>query len=110
MKAINDMEQTKKKALENLEPAQLEKLLDIASNAHLIDCIDALKEFGIEVSKPTLCEKPFAPSQMRLFGLAETLGEGGWLKALRLEDYVARRPRRPQALQQALFPYHEAWG
>jgi hypothetical protein len=48
---------------------------------------------------------------MRLFGLAETLGEDGWLKALRLEDYVARRrPRRPQALQQALFPYHEAWG
>jgi len=47
---------------------------------------------------------------MRLFGLAEGLGEGGWLKALRLEDYVARRPRRPQALQQALFPYHEAWG
>jgi transposase InsO family protein len=64
----------------------------------------------LEVSKPTLFETPFAPSQMRLFGLAETLGEGGWLKALRLEDYVARRPRRPQALQQALFPYHEAWG
>jgi hypothetical protein len=64
----------------------------------------------LEVSKPTLFKTPFAPGQMRLFGLAETLGEGGWLKALRLEDYVARRPRRPQALQQALFPYHEAWG
>jgi hypothetical protein len=37
-------------------------------------------------------------------------GEDGWLKALRLEDYAARRPRRPPALQQALFPYHEAWG
>ena len=64
----------------------------------------------LEVSKPTLFKTPFAPDQMRLFGLAETLGEGGWLKALRLEDYVARRPRRPPALQQALFPYHEAWG
>jgi len=60
------------------------------------------------VSKPTLFKTPFAPGQMRLFGLAETLGEGGWLKALRLEDYVARRPRRPPALQQALLPYHEA--
>src|SRR5918994_1802008 len=64
----------------------------------------------LEVSKPTLFETPFALGQMRLFGLAETLGEDGWLKALRLEDYAARRPRRPQALQQALFPYHEAWG
>jgi hypothetical protein len=58
------------------------------------------------VKKATLFETPFAPDQMRLFGLAETLWEGGWLKALRLEDYAARRPRRPPAL----FPYHEAWG
>jgi putative transposase len=64
----------------------------------------------LEVGRPTLFETPFAPGQMRLFGLAETLGEDGWLKALRLEDYAARRPQRPQALQQALFPYREAWG
>jgi hypothetical protein len=64
----------------------------------------------LEVKKATLFETPFAPDQMRLFGLAETLGEDGWLKALRLEDYAARRPRRPRALQQTLFPYHEAWG
>ncbi|MBA3703342.1 MAG: DDE-type integrase/transposase/recombinase, partial [Rubrobacteraceae bacterium] len=65
----------------------------------------------LEVKKATLFETPFAPGQMRLFGLAETLGEEGWLKALRLEDYAARRrPQRPQALQQALFQYHEAWG
>ena len=62
------------------------------------------------MKKATLFETPFAPDQMRLFGLAEALGEDGWLKALRLEDYAARRPRRPPALQQALFPYHEAWG
>jgi transposase len=64
----------------------------------------------LEVKKATLFETPFAPGQMRLFGLSETLREDGWLKVLRLEDYAARRPRRPPALQQTLFPYHEAWG
>ncbi|MDQ3316384.1 MAG: helix-turn-helix domain-containing protein [Actinomycetota bacterium] len=64
----------------------------------------------LEVKKATLFETPFAPGQMRLFGLAETLGENGWLKALRLEDYAVRRPRRSGMLQQALFPYQEAWG
>lgn len=64
----------------------------------------------VRVEKPTLFETPFAPVQMRLFGLAEALGEDGWLKALRLEDYALRRPRRPGMLQQALFPYGEAWG
>ena len=64
----------------------------------------------LRVKEPTLFETPFASGQMRLFGLAEGLGDGGWLKALRLGDYAARRPRRPSALQQALFPYHEAWG
>jgi uncharacterized protein (DUF58 family) len=43
-------------------------------------------------------------------GLEDALGEDGWLKALRLEGYAARSRRRPEALQQALFPYHEAWG
>lgn len=44
--------------------------------------------------------------QPRLFAL----DEAGWLKALRLEDYAPRRPRRAEMLQQALFPYSEAWG
>jgi putative transposase len=44
--------------------------------------------------------------QRRLFALDEV----GWLKALKLDDYAPRRPRRPEMLQQALFPYHEAWG
>ena len=39
--------------------------------------------------------------------MAATLGEGGWLKALKLRGYVARGPRRPPALQQALFAYAE---
>ena len=60
------------------------------------------------VKKPTLFETSHASCQPRLFGL-DALGEGGWLKAVRLADYAARRTR-PGSLQQALFPYHEAWG
>ncbi len=45
---------------------------------------------------------------MRLFGLAETLGDDGWLKALRLDDYAPRTPRRPAMLQQVLFAYTDA--
>ena len=63
----------------------------------------ALKEVG----RPRLFETPFAAPQPRLFGL-DALGERGWLKAMRLEGYAPRRPRRPEALQQALFPYAEA--
>jgi hypothetical protein len=62
----------------------------------------------LAVGKPILFETPFAPGQMRLFGLAETLGERGWLKMVRLEDYAPRRPRRPQMLQQVLFPCTDA--
>jgi hypothetical protein len=45
--------------------------------------------------------------QQRLLAL-DSLGEGGWLKAMRLAGYAPRSPRRPQALQEALFPYAEA--
>lgn len=45
-------------------------------------------------------------TQPRLFELA-ALDETGWLKALRLEEYAARNPRRSDALQQTLFPYLE---
>ena len=62
------------------------------------------------MGKPTLFETPFVPGQMRLFGLAETLGEEGWLKVFRLEDYVPRRSLGTGMLQPALFPYGEAWG
>jgi hypothetical protein len=61
----------------------------------------------LEVRKPTLFETPFAPGQPRLFGLAETLGDDGWLKALRLEDYAPRRAR-PEMLQQVLFAFTDA--
>jgi putative transposase len=63
-----------------------------------------------EVTNPRLFTTRYARSrpQLRLFGLEDALGEGGWLKALRLEEYAARTRRRPTAVQQALFPYLEA--
>lgn len=60
------------------------------------------------VGRPFLFGSAVALSQSKLFRL-EGPGDGGWLKSLRLEDYVPRTPR-PELLQQALFSYHEAWG
>ncbi len=59
-----------------------------------------------EVTRPQLFESSYrvAIAQLRLFEL-EALGESGWLKALRLEDYALRKPRRPQMLQEVLFSY-----
>jgi hypothetical protein len=61
------------------------------------------------VTRPRLFENSHGLNrpQRRLFAL-DSLGEGGWLKAMRLEGYAPRRPRGPLALQQALFPYAEA--
>ena len=61
------------------------------------------------VTRPRLFETSHVLPQPRLFAL-EALGEAGWFKAIRLEDYAPRRPGPAAALQQALFPYHEAWG
>ena len=58
------------------------------------------------IGRPRLFETSYILPQLRLFAL----DEAGWLKAMRLEDYAARGPRRPEILQEALFPYHEAWG
>jgi hypothetical protein len=60
------------------------------------------------IARPVLFGTAVPPTQPKLFTLS-ILGEGGWLKTLRLEDYAPRR-KRPGSLQQALFPYHEAWG
>jgi hypothetical protein len=62
-----------------------------------------------QVRRPELFETVHLLPQPRLFGLEELLGDG-WLKVLRLEGYAPRSPRRSEALQQALFPYHDAWG
>ena len=62
-----------------------------------------------DVGKPALFEASRRRSlpQARLFALEEALGDG-WLKALKLGEYAARRPRRPEALQGVLFPYLDA--
>jgi putative transposase len=62
-----------------------------------------------EVKSPQLFETIHrrTAAQPRLFELV-VLGEVGWLKAVRLEDYAPRKPRRPQSLQQVLFAYTEA--
>jgi hypothetical protein len=57
-----------------------------------------------EVGRPRLFEAPVARPQQRLFAL-DDLGEGGWLKTMRLEGYAPRAPRGARSLQQALFPY-----
>jgi hypothetical protein len=62
----------------------------------------------LAVRRPTLFETSHIARQMRLFGLTEALGEDGWLKALRLEDYAPRAARRPDMLQQVLFAYTDA--
>ncbi|MGB3683570.1 MAG: hypothetical protein WA990_13920 [Rubrobacteraceae bacterium] len=65
------------------------------------------KRFLQDVSNPRLFTTNYGRNrpQLRLFGLEEVLGEKGWLKALRLEDYASRKPRRPQMLQEVLFSY-----
>lgn len=61
-----------------------------------------------EVDRPRLFGTALArPQPLRLFALDE-LGEGGWLKAMRLEGYAPRAPPGPGSLQQTLFPYAEA--
>ena len=57
------------------------------------------------VEKPRLFESSHGlrRPQQRLFAL-DSLGEAGWLKAMRLGGYAPRSPRRPLALQQTLFP------
>ena len=62
------------------------------------------------VKNYTLCETSVAsPAKpLRLFDLNDVLGEEGWIKVLKLEEYAPRQPRRPDKLQQVLFPYTEA--
>jgi len=61
------------------------------------------------VARPRIFENSHGLTrpQQRHFAL-DALGEGGWLKALRLKGYTPRSPARPDALQQALFRYAEA--
>lgn len=63
----------------------------------------------VAVSNPTLFEYSgeLLRLQPKLFKLEDALGDG-WLKALKLEEYASRRPRRPQAVQQVLFAHASA--
>ena len=56
----------------------------------------------------TLFETSIVLPQLRLFDLGEALGEDGWAKFLKLDEYAPRQARRPDALQHTLFPYTEA--
>jgi hypothetical protein len=60
------------------------------------------------VGRARLYETSHSPPQLRLFGL-NALGEGGWLKALKLVGYAPRRrPSGPLVPQEAMFPYLDA--
>ena len=63
------------------------------------------------VARPRLFETSHRRSrpEPRLFAL-DSLGEAGWLKAMRLEGYAPRRPGPPRALQESLFPFSVGWG
>ena len=58
------------------------------------------------VGRPRLFETSHQRNwpQLRLFAL----DEASWLKVVALDGYATRRPRRPLALQQVLFPYLDA--
>lgn len=60
------------------------------------------------VKSHTLFETTIVPLQLRLFDLGEALGEEGWMKFLKLDEYAPRQPRLPDELQQVLFFYAEA--
>ncbi len=60
------------------------------------------------MKNPTLFETTIMPPQLRLFELDEILDKEGWIKYLKLDEYAPRRSRRPDELQQVLFPYAEA--
>lgn len=57
------------------------------------------------VTNPRLFADRYGTAQLTLFESQYLLGDAGWPKALRLEGYAVRPRLRPEALQQALFPY-----
>lgn len=66
-----------------------------------VSCVGRLRE----VKGHTLLETSIIAPQLKLFELDEILGEEGWIKVLKLDEYAPRQPRRrPEELQQILFP------
>ncbi len=60
------------------------------------------------VTNPRLFITRYWSPQLKLFALEDVLGEGGWLKALKLDGYAARFRTKPAAPQDVLFPYADA--
>ena len=61
-----------------------------------------------KVKGHTLFENSVSLPQLKLFDFGEVLGDEGWRKFLKLDEYATRRLHRPHKLQQVLFPYSEA--
>ena len=83
-----------------------------ALSRYKVECAPAVGALSVgrlrEVKGHTLFENSVILPQPKLFDLGEVLGDEGWMKFLKLDEYAPRRPRRPDGLQQVLFPYTEA--
>jgi putative transposase len=83
-----------------------------ALSRYEVECEPAVGAHSVgklrRVKGHTLYETSIVLPQPRLFDLGEVLGEVGWVKFLKLDEYAPRRPRRPDELQQVLFAYTEA--
>jgi len=83
-----------------------------ALSRYEVECASAVGALSVgrlrEVKGHTLFENSVILPQPKLFDLGEVLGDEGWMKFLKLDEYAPRRLRLPDGLQQVLFPYTEA--
>ena len=83
-----------------------------ALSRYEVECASAVGVGAVgrlrEVKGHTLFENSVILPQPRLFDLGEVLGDEGWMKFLKLDEYAPRRIRLLDGLQQVLFPYTEA--
>jgi hypothetical protein len=56
-----------------------------------------------EVKSPRIFATRYGSWQLRLFGMKEILGETGWLKAIKMDEYATRGSRMQHSGQQVLF-------
>lgn len=89
-----------------------EKTLTVEYAGEILSRYDVQRAKGANelsaITRPRLfASSYYARAQRRLFGL-DALGEEGWLKALKLEEYAPRKAQRSRALQQSLFTYPDA--
>src|SRR5215210_6983498 len=96
-----------------IEPTEdFQQILPLCWWPEQVECEPAVGAHSVgklrRVKGHTLYETSIVMPQPRLFDLGEVLGEVGWVKFLKLDEYAPRQPRRPDELQQVLFPYTEA--